>query len=107
MDEKTPKKKTSLYKTIKNLRERVKQLEARGDSYHEQLLETGEKYHELKSCLTFKVYKVNFSIKCNDGKMHEFFETKRAANAIHAIQLIKFRKAYPNTFELIDMKVFE
>lgn len=99
------KKKQSQSSKIKNLRIRLNKCDSDYDSLFEEWRDIYRELNQLRTLIPIKFYKITFKIKFNDERVltHEKIVESYTPNL--AIEEAKKDKAYPETFELIDIKL--
>lgn len=104
--DKVKKKKKSLSSQIKRLKERIKEL----DKGNDRLWILYKKYEymteELEKLILKKYFKIKFKIKCNAGHEVEAEEMIESYTLRLAIKKLLEKRTYPNSFKLVDVKIF-
>lgn len=99
-------------KKPKSLSAKLKDMKKERDGWHKRwrsIWDDNRKLYselrELKSLLPVKYYKIEFKMKANTGGIYTYTENHESYTAEGAIQKLKENKTYPDTFELIDIKL--
>jgi hypothetical protein len=101
-----PKRKTpSMSANIKKLRERIKESDELSTKQYYTIRELREEIRYLKQYVIFKFYRIDFKMKASSGSTFNYSEVKEAYSPQEAIEKVKKDKTYPDTFELVDIKV--
>jgi chromosome segregation ATPase len=103
---KTKKKKISLSAQIKKLKDRIKELEIYNQEAWDKYHELNREIDDLSGIINRKYYLINFKIKANSGEEFSYNETYEAYSLQSAIRKLKKNKTHPDTFKLIDLKIF-
>lgn len=100
-----PKKKISLSKQIKILREKLKRSEKRYWELWQTYRKLRDQLNSIEKILPMKYFKIEFKIKAEDEYIYTYEEMIKEYTLQTAIDKLLDDKLHPESFELIDVKV--
>lgn len=104
MTEKKPKKK-SLTAVIKKLREDLKEQRDHYESAWREIRKLRRQVEDFERICPLKYYLIKFKIHSNSKIMQEYTEIVSSYSPTLAIIKVRLNKTYPETFELLDIKL--